>query len=126
MDKEAERFVLEIINKENDLTLATVRPDGYPQATTVSYANDGMTIYVVVGKNSQKANNIRHNPEVSLTINSDYKDWNHIKGLSMGALAQILSSPEEVSHAGECMHKKFPQAVEWAGRRRHNRGKWLS
>jgi len=114
MDKEAEQFVLDIIGKESDLTLATVRPDGYPQATTVSYASDGMTIYVGVGKGSQKADNIRQNPKVSLTINTDYKDWNHIKGLSMGALAQILTDPAEIRHAAECMAKRFPQVAEWA------------
>lgn len=113
MDKSMQEFILGLIDNGKDLTLATIRPDGYPQATTVSYANDGMTIYVGIGKDSQKANNIRRCNKVSLTINSDYQDWNHIKGLSMGALAEIMSSPEEIKHATDCMIKRFPQVADF-------------
>ena len=40
----ARQFILDILHSVNDLTLATIRADGYPQATTVSYANDGLTL----------------------------------------------------------------------------------
>jgi general stress protein 26 len=115
MDKTNEQFVLGILDMGKDLTIATVRPDGYPQATTVSYANDGMTIYIGIGKNSQKAHNIRQNNKVSLTVNADYADWNHIKGLSIGGTAEILEAAGQISHASECILKRFPQALEWAG-----------
>ncbi len=114
MDNPTKEFVLDIINQGKDLTLATVRPDGYPQATTVSYAHDGLTIYVGIGKDSQKANNIRSNNKVSLTINAEYKDWNHIKGLSMGAIAEILTDPAAIHLAAERLVSRFPQAAEWA------------
>lgn len=113
MDRSARKFISDIIDKARDLTLATVRPDGYPQATTVSYANDGLTIYVGIGKDSQKADNIRHNNKVSLAINVDYQDWNQIKGLSMGGLAEIVADPKEIRHAADCMIKRFPQVAEW-------------
>lgn len=113
MDKSTEQFVLNIIEHGKDLTLATVRPDGYPQATTVSYANDGMKIYIGVGKESQKASNIRANNKVSLTINEAYRDWNEIKGLSLGGTARILDSVQEIQHAADCMVKRYPQLLEW-------------
>lgn len=114
MDQATRDFVQRIIEHARDLTLATIRPDGYPQATTVSYANDGLTIYVGIGKDSQKANNIRHCNKVSLTINEDYKDWNQIKGVSMGATAEILADSDEIKRATECMLKRYPQISEWA------------
>ncbi len=40
------------------MTIATLRPDGWPQATTVAYANEGLTIYFVCGPDSQKATNL--------------------------------------------------------------------
>ncbi|MGZ3237938.1 MAG: pyridoxamine 5'-phosphate oxidase family protein [Burkholderiaceae bacterium] len=113
MDQMNQEFILNILDKAKDLTLATVRPDGYPQATTVSYAHDGLTIYVGVGKDSQKIANIRHNNKVSLTINTDYQNWNQIKGLSMGCLADILTDAEEIGRATGCMIKRFPQVIEW-------------
>jgi general stress protein 26 len=114
MDQATREFVLNIIDKAKDLTLATVRQDGYPQATTVSYAHDGMTLYVGVGKDSQKADNIRHNNKVSLTINTDYHDWNQIKGLSMSGTAEIVSDPKQIQQAGDCMLRRFPQLADWA------------
>lgn len=113
MDKSTEKFILDIIDHGKDLTLATVRPDGYPQATTVSYANDGMDIYVGIGKNSQKADNLRRNNKVSLTINAPYERWNEIKGLSISGTVEFLNDAKELQHAADCMIKRFPQLLDW-------------
>jgi nitroimidazol reductase NimA-like FMN-containing flavoprotein (pyridoxamine 5'-phosphate oxidase superfamily) len=45
MDSATRKQIVSIIDDMNDLTLATVREDGYRQAMTVSYVNDGLTIY---------------------------------------------------------------------------------
>ena len=39
MDRETEAFILDILRRHDVLTLATVRKDGFPQATTVGYVN---------------------------------------------------------------------------------------
>jgi general stress protein 26 len=113
MDQSDKDFVLQVIDSANDMTLATVREDGYPQATTVSFAHDGLDLYVGVGKDSQKANNIRHNNKVSLAINLPYKDWREIKGLSMSGLAEIVDGKEGVDTAKACLLKRFPQIAQW-------------
>jgi general stress protein 26 len=113
MDQAAKEFVLSILDKAKDLTLATVRPDGYPQATTVSYASDGLTIYIGVGKDSQKITNIRHSNKISLTINTEYHNWNQIKGISLSGVAEILTDSAEIGRATGCMIKRFPQVIEW-------------
>jgi general stress protein 26 len=115
MDQPNKDFVIGVIEGAHDLTLATIRPDGYPQATTVSFAHDGLTLYVGIGKHSQKANNIRQNNKVSLTINLPYRDWREIRGVSMSALAEILDEPQAVASARECLLRRFPQVAEWAG-----------
>ena len=51
-------------------TIATVRVDGFPEATTVSFMNDGLRIYFGTATNSQKARNIAQNDKVSLTMGS--------------------------------------------------------
>ena len=68
MDPALEREIVSILNESNDLTIATVREDGYPQATTVSYVNDGLTIYFGCAAQSQKAKNIGHSAKVSLSV----------------------------------------------------------
>lgn len=114
MEQSIKEFILNIMGNAKDLTLATIRQDGYPQATTVSFAFDDLAIYVAVGKDGQKARNIRQNNKISLTINNEYTDWSQIKGLSMGGLAEIVDDPQGIQSAAACLLARFPQAAEWA------------
>jgi len=115
MHRTQQEFVLHVLDTAQDLTLATIRPDGYPQATTVSFAHEDMLLYAGIGSRSQKAENIRRNGKVSLTINLPYKDWREIRGLSMSAIAELLDEPEEARLAAACLERRFPAVSEWCG-----------
>jgi general stress protein 26 len=105
--------ILELLAAHNNMTMATVRPDGYPQATTVGYANDGFTIYFGCGTQSQKAHNLALNNKVSIAIDRDYENWNEIKGLSLGGTATPVTDPQEIEKVGALMFAKFPQARDF-------------
>ena len=105
--------IAHIIAAGVDMTIATIRPDGWPQATTVSYASDGLTIYFGTGANAQKARNLAKNSKVSLTINLPYADWNHIEGLSASGIATRITDPAELARFGEAMFKKFPDVASY-------------
>ncbi len=107
MTPSAKRFILEQLKTNRIMSLATVRPDGYPQATTVTYANDGLTLYFACDRNGQKVRNLRRSPKVSLTINKDTADWKKITGLSMGATAKVLERPAEIKRALDLLSRKF-------------------
>ena len=99
------------VGRHNVMTIATLRRNGYPQATTVTYANDGLDIYFGCDRTAQKITNIKHDSKVSLTIDRDYRNWSQIKGLSMAANAYILADSDEIEHAARLLAKKFAQ---WA------------
>ena len=105
--------IISIIDGTQYMTIATVREDGYPQATTVSYANDGLVIYFGASADSQKAQNIARCNKVSLTINRVYNNWDDIEGLSLGGIAMLVSDPKEQGMIGEMMFKKFPQIAHY-------------
>lgn len=107
MTPSAKRFILEQLKTHRNMSLATVRPDGYPQATTVAYANDGLTLYFACDRNSQKVRNLRRSPKVSLTINKDWAGWKQVRGLSMGATAKILERPADTARAYALLARKF-------------------
>lgn len=109
MDKAQEKFILNLMKRHNYMTLATVRPDGFPQATTVGYANEGLDLYFSCDTSSQKAKNIRKCDKVSATIDRDTRDWNKIKALSLGGHAQILKGKRERERAYEVLLHKFPE-----------------
>jgi nitroimidazol reductase NimA-like FMN-containing flavoprotein (pyridoxamine 5'-phosphate oxidase superfamily) len=115
MERTQQEFVQHVLDSAPDLTLATLRPDGYPQATTVSFAHQDMVLYIGIGRHSQKADNIRHNDKVSLTINLPYHDWRDIRGLSMSAHAEILDDPVDAETARACLERRFPSVSEWIG-----------
>jgi PPOX class probable F420-dependent enzyme len=109
MQQDTEQFILDVLATHHILTLATVRDDGYPQATTVGYVHEGLTLYIGTFAQAQKVANIRRSPKVSLTIDRDYDDWSQIKGLSMGGTAEILTDPEAIARVAALFTAKFPQ-----------------
>jgi len=112
MDAKIKRFILNIINSQSDLTLATLRDDGYPQANTVSYVNEGCTLYFATNRNSQKVRNLQHCNRVSLTIDVPYVNRSQIRGLSMAGIAELLHDDlGETLHARDLLYQKFP--IPW-------------
>lgn len=114
MDPRLKQEILSILDEANDMTIATVRKDGYPQATTVSYVNDGFKIYFGCAANSQKAKNLACDGKISLTVNLPYTSWNDIRGLSIGGRAECVTDPQEVGQASELMFERFPQIARYA------------
>ncbi|ABE62764.1 pyridoxamine 5'-phosphate oxidase-related, FMN-binding protein [Nitrobacter hamburgensis X14] len=84
-----------LLDEHRVMTVATNRPDGWPQATTVGYANEGLTLYFMCGLNSQKANNLARDDRVSLTIDHDTDQLMAITGLSMAGHAQPVTDPAD-------------------------------
>jgi pyridoxine/pyridoxamine 5'-phosphate oxidase len=68
MDMRLKEEILSILKGASEMTIATVRPDGYPQATTVNFVSDDLVIYFGCAADSQKARNIACNGKVSLTV----------------------------------------------------------
>jgi PPOX class probable F420-dependent enzyme len=121
MDTELRALVLELLAAHEVLTLATVREDGWPQATTVGYVNDGLTLFAATGADAQKVRNIRRDPRVSLTVNGPRADWSRLQGISMAASAQVLDSRSEIQRVARLMKKKFPSLAEFSDPE-HERG----
>lgn len=109
MDSAAKAKILEVLAGQRILTVATLRPDGWPQATVVGYANDGLTIYFVCGRDSQKAANIARDNRLSLAIGGDTPDPMAITGLSMAARATPVTDPAEIARAAQLMFARYPE-----------------
>jgi nitroimidazol reductase NimA-like FMN-containing flavoprotein (pyridoxamine 5'-phosphate oxidase superfamily) len=91
------------------MTVATNRPDGWPQATTVGYANDGLMLYFLCSPNSQKAKNLARDNRLSLTVDHDTTDPMAITGLCMAALAHPANDPKEAAKAIELLGTRYPE-----------------
>jgi len=108
MNEEIRQKILTLLNQHRIMTIATLRPDGWPQATTVGYANDGLTIYFLCGIDSQKAANLARDDRVSLTIDHDTPQVMDIAGLSMAARANAVVDPNQAERALRMLMAKYP------------------
>ena len=110
MDNEIRRKILALLDQHRIMTVATLRPDGWPQATTVGYVNEGLVIYFLCGLNSQKAMNLAQDDRLSLTIDHDTPDLMAITGLSMAARAQAITDRAEAEKVLGMLPLKYPDA----------------
>lgn len=108
MDKEIRKKILTLLDQHRIMTLATLRPDGWPQATTVGYVNEGLTLYFLCGRESQKAANLARDDRVSLTIDHDTDKIMEITGLSMAAHAEAVTDRAEAERVLSLLPTKYP------------------
>src|SRR6476659_10258748 len=111
MDEEIRSKIRNILEQHRIMTIATLRPDGWPQATTVGYVNEGLTLYFLCGPDSQKAANLARDDRVSLTIDHDTPQVMEITGLSMAARAQPVVDPGEGEKALRMLMLTYPQQL---------------
>ena len=111
MDEEIRTKILTILDQHRIMTIATLRLDGWPQATTVGYANEGLTLYFLCLRDSQKAANLARDDRVSLTIDHDTPDAMATTGLSMAARAQAVADRDEAGKALRMLQMKFSWAL---------------
>ena len=108
MNRAEKEMILRLFGEHRIMTVATVRPDGWPKATTVGYASDGLILYFR-GRQSQKATNTAADNRVSITIDHDTTDPMSIEGLSMAAHAYPVTNQAEIARVIELLGAKFPE-----------------
>jgi nitroimidazol reductase NimA-like FMN-containing flavoprotein (pyridoxamine 5'-phosphate oxidase superfamily) len=102
------RRIVDLLDSHRIMTIATLRPDGWPQATVVGYVNEGLTLYFLCGLDSQKAANIARDERVSITVGSDPDDVMRITGLSMAARAYPVLDPVEAARIIALLPSRYP------------------
>lgn len=110
MDALIRQKILSLLQTHRIMTIATLRPDGWPQATTVGYVHDDLTLWFLCGLDSQKAKNLAHDDRVSLTIDHDTPDLLSITGLSMSARAQRVTDRAEARKVLDMLPLRYPDA----------------
>jgi len=113
MNHDLRDLAVRLLDEHRIMTIATNRPDGWPQATVVGYANDGLTIYCFVSRLSQKYANIMRDKRVSIAIASDFSDPLQIQGLSLAAKAVPVEQKNEFDRACDVFMKRYPEYATW-------------
>ena len=97
-----------ILDQNRLMALATLRPDGWPQATMVGYANEDILLYFVISRQSQKFANISRDDRVSLVVGRDFHDPSTIKALSIAARASEVRDSKQRDRAVKLLLDRHP------------------
>jgi nitroimidazol reductase NimA-like FMN-containing flavoprotein (pyridoxamine 5'-phosphate oxidase superfamily) len=99
---------VDILKDNRLMAISTLRGDGWPQTTMVSYANEDILIYFIVSKASQKFANIQRDDRVSLVIGRDFHDPSTIKAVSIAARASEVRDPKQRQRAITLLLERHP------------------
>lgn len=77
----------EYLSAQTTLTLATLNPDGTPQACDVFYASDGASFYFLSDPKTRHIQNLQRDPRVSATVHGGSRGWEDIRGVQIAGHA---------------------------------------
>ncbi len=97
-----------ILDRNRLMAVATLRADGWPQNTMVGFANEGILIYFVISRESQKFANLQRDNRVSLVIGRDFHDPSTIKALSIAAHVDEVRDPKQRNRAFDLLLDRHP------------------
>jgi nitroimidazol reductase NimA-like FMN-containing flavoprotein (pyridoxamine 5'-phosphate oxidase superfamily) len=97
-----------MIDARRVMAVATVRPDGWPQNTIVGYANDGLTIYFLIFRASQKFANIARDERVAIAIGEQPSDIRFTEAVYASAHAAEVTDPDERAQAWRLLGQRHP------------------
>src|SRR5262245_6613586 len=100
--------VLDYLQQQPTLTLATASATGTPRATTLIYVNDGPTVYVWTRPETATARHMDQNPGVSFAIDEYTPDFRATKGIQATGEASVVLNPAEVKETRERFRSKYP------------------
>ena len=109
-----EQPALQILGDNRIMSIATVRPDGWPQTTIVGYVNEGWTLYFLVYRTSQKFANISHDDRVSISIGHEPSEPRQIKAVYAGCHAREVTDLAERGRAWKLLAERHPNLTDLA------------
>jgi nitroimidazol reductase NimA-like FMN-containing flavoprotein (pyridoxamine 5'-phosphate oxidase superfamily) len=112
MSPEQKSLILTIMDRYRVMSLATLRPDGWPLATSVAYGNDGMVLYFLAEATSQKIANLKRDNRAALTINPEKYDILTLEALNLAATAEFLTDQNEIAKAFDLIMRKSEDYIE--------------
>ena len=90
------------------MAVSTIRSDGWPQTTIVGYANDGLVLYFMISRVSQKFANIQRDNRISVAIGQEPKDLTQLEAVYAAATASEVTAPEQRKLAWKLLTQRHP------------------
>lgn len=97
-----------LLDRERLMSVALNRPDGWPQVTTVGYLNEGLNLYFIVARSSQKFANAERDPRASVAIRAESGSRGDAVGVSMSGRVREILDPPTVERLNRQVIARYP------------------
>ena len=114
LNDELRRTILDMCARQSEISLATVRADGWPQANVVDIWNLGLTMYFQSYEGASKVQNIERDSRVSLTLTPPFGDFGEMKGITMAARAEKVTEKAEIGDLYHQFLERLPHMQQFA------------
>lgn len=101
--------VLEYLQQQKTLTLATASPAAIPRASTFLYVSDGPTLYFWSRATTVTARQLTQNPVVAFTVDDYTQDLSQTRGVQGMGECSVLLSGEQIARVADLFGQKFPE-----------------
>ena len=105
---------IEILDANRTMTIATVRPDGWPQATIVGYANEGFDLYFLIYRDSQKFANISRDNRVAISVGPEPRELRDVKAVYAACEVWEITDLAQRGRVWTLLEKRHPQLTDLA------------
>lgn len=100
--------VVGLLGRERLMSVALNRPDGWPQVTTVGYLNEGLNLYFIVARDSQKFLNAQRDPRASVAIRAESGSQGDAVGVSMSGRVKEVLDPSTIKRLNDQVIARYP------------------
>ncbi len=104
---------VEILDSHQTMAISTLRADGWPQTTFVGYANEGLTLYFLIFRSSQKLANIRRDKRISIAVGGESKELNQLAAVYAAAHASEVRDSKDRDRAWGLLQARHPNLVDF-------------
>lgn len=101
-------YVVDYLDQQHTLTLATAASGGAPHAATLVYVNKGPLLYIWVHQSAATTARIDDNPEVAFAIDEYAEDWRQTKGVQGSGHCEAVTDGVELASVAELFGSRFP------------------
>jgi len=109
--KEVEIAICELLAEAERGVLATLRGDGSPSASFMSFAADGLTVYCPTAVHARKCQDLQRDPRVAYTLarlpGQGASGRLELRMVQMSGRAVLVDDPDEVDYALAVCARQF-------------------
>src|SRR3954451_21630330 len=114
-DETVHQHVIEYLESQKTLTLASASPTGVPHAATFMFVNTGPILYFWTRPEGTTSKHVEQNPIVSFAIDTYAEDFSKTQGVLGAGECRTVLNASEITRVVKLFAEKYPDVGSSGG-----------